>query len=171
MGDGFFPVKFDDLKAKINYLEKLSHGKLEIDGILIDRVPLQHPQGGFGFRFRQGKKTLCFITDNELRSDAPAGRTPEDYVKFCKDADILIHDAQYTPEEIDMRKGWGHSDYKATFDLASRANVKKLVLFHHDPSRTDPEVKAIKVLCDDLAGKKNSSVIIEAAKENSEIDL
>lgn len=171
MGDGFFPIKFDDLKAKIVYIEKLSYGKLEIEDIVIDRTPLQHPQGGFGFRFREGQKTLCFITDNELRSDAHSGRAPEDYVKFCKDADILIHDAQYTPEEIDMRKGWGHSDYVSTFDLAYRAGVKKLVLFHHDPSRTDSEVKAMKVLCEDLAEKKNSSMMIEAAKENSELEL
>lgn len=171
MGDGFFPIKFDDLRAKIVYMEKLSYGKLEIEDIVIDRTPLHHPQGGFGFRFREGSKTLCFITDNELRIDAPSGRAPKDYVKFCKDADILIHDAQYTPEEIDMRKGWGHSEYRSTFDLAYRAGVKKLVLFHHDPTRTDPEVKAMKVLCEDLAEKKNSSIIIEAAKENSELEL
>lgn len=171
MGDGFFPVQFADLKAEIKYLERLKDGILEIDGTLVSSIPLQHPQGGFGFRFLEGEKTLVFITDNELRKDAQIGRSPKEYAKFCKDADILIHDCQYTPQEIDERRGWGHSDYEAVLDLALEANVKKLILFHHDPSRKDAEVTAIKVLCEDLARKRNSAVKIEAARENSELEL
>ncbi len=171
MGDGFFPVKFNDLKAEIKYVEKLSQGELEIDGTLIDSIPLQHPQGGFGYRFREGKKTLAFITDNELREDAWTGRSPTEYAEFCKDANILIHDAQYTPQEIDERRGWGHSDYQSAFDLGHKAGVKRLILFHHDPSRTDQEETAIKVQCEDLARKKKSSMIIEAAKEDSELEI
>ncbi len=171
MGDGFFPIKFDDLKAEINYLENLSRGKLEIDGTVIDSIPLQHPQGGLGFRFREEEKTLIFITDNELREDAWIGKSPEEYAKFCRDADILIHDSQYTQQEINDRKGWGHSDYQAVFDLAHEANVKRLILFHHDPSRTDPELTAIKALCEDLAKNINSTMIIEAAMEESELEL
>lgn len=171
MGDGFFPITFDDLKAEIRYLERINKGPLEIDGTVIDSIPLHHPQGGLGFRFREGDKTLVFITDNELRKDSWTGRTPDDYVRFCKDADILIHDSQYTPQEINERKDWGHSDYQSTFDLAYRAGVKRLILFHHDPSRTDPEVTAIRVLCEDLARKKKSDMLVEAAKENSELEL
>ena len=169
--DGLFPITFDDLKANIHHIDQVRKGVLEIDGTRIDSIPIQHPQGGIGFRFREGDKNLVFITDNELREDAWEGRTPEEYAKFCEGADILIHDAQYTPREIKERKGWGHSDYRATFDLAHRANVKKLLLFHHDPTRTDPEVKAIKVLCEDLAGKRNSNIIIDAARENTELEL
>ena len=171
MGDGFFPIKFNALKAEISYLDTLSKGELEIDGTLIDSVPLQHPQGGFGFRFREGDKTLVFITDNELRTDAWAGRSFEEYVRFCEGADILIHDSQYTPLEIDKRKGWGHSDFGAAFDLAKTAGAKRLILFHHDPSRTDSEVTAIKVMCEDLAKKEKANMIIEAAKEEIELEL
>ena len=165
MGDGFFPVKFNDLKATIRHLDQLARGPLEIDGTTIDTVPLHHPQGGFGYRFREGGKTLVFITDNELRGDPWPGRGPEDYIRFCKDADVLIHDAQYTPQEIDERRGWGHSDYEAAFELADRAQVKRLILFHHDPARSDSEVTAVKIHCQDMAKKKNSHMIIDAAKE------
>jgi phosphoribosyl 1,2-cyclic phosphodiesterase len=171
MGDGFFPISFDDLKAKIIYLEKLTDGPLEIGGTVIDSIPLHHPQGGLGFRFREGGKTFVFITDNELRGDKWEGRSLKDYVEFSKGADILIHDSQYTPEEIDERKGWGHSDYQAAFELAYNAGVKKLILFHHDPYRTDEEVKTMESRCKGLAEKKNSAIIIQAAKEDSEIDL
>jgi len=171
IGDGFFPISFDDLRAKIIYLERLANGPLEIDGTIIDSIPLHHPQGGLGFRFRERGKTFVFITDNELRGDKWEGRSFKEYVEFCKDADVLIHDSQYTPEEIDKRKGWGHSDYQAAFELAYNAGIKKLILFHHDPYRTDKEVKTIELLCKDLAEKKNSAIMIQAAKEDSEIDL
>ena len=171
MGDGFFPLQFDDLSANLQYQDKLSKGSLEIDGVIVESIFLQHPQGGFGYKFREGGKTLVFITDNELREDAWIGRTPKEYAEFCRGADILIHDAQYIPEEIESRRGWGHSEYSATFNLAHEANVRKLILFHHDPSRTDPEVTALKISCEELALKKNSPLMIEAAQEGSEFEL
>jgi len=171
MGDGFFPITFDALKAQVTFLNRINKGILEIDGTTIDSMPLHHPQGGFGYRFHEGGKVLVFITDNELRKDSWEGRSPDDYVRFCQGADILIHDSQYTPQEIPERRDWGHSDYESAFNLAYRAGVNRLILFHHDPSRTDPEVTAIKVLCEDLANKKNSGIRIEAARENSELEL
>ena len=169
MADGFFPVKFDDLEAEINYLDRLNRGPLEIDGVVIDSIPLQHPQGGFGFRFYDGEKTFVFLTDNELTKQIIDGRYPEDYIAFCKDADILVHDAQYTPDEIDERRGWGHSDYINTLNLATEAHVKRLVLYHHDPSRKDREIDSIVAHCREIGGKNNNGIIIDAAKEGSEL--
>ncbi|MBW1681036.1 MAG: MBL fold metallo-hydrolase [Deltaproteobacteria bacterium] len=171
MGDGFFPIQFDDLRARIKYLDRINRGPLDLDGVLVDTIPLQHPQGGFGFRFREGEKTFIFLTDNELRDDAWTGRSPQDYAEFCRDADILVHDAQYTPEEIADRRGWGHSDYLSVVRLALEANVKRLILFHHDPSRKDVQVMAMKVLCDDFVRKEGATLVVEAAMENSEFDL
>lgn len=171
MGDGFFPVQFDQLTARIDYIEKLRKGVLDIEGTKIDSISLQHPQGGVGFRFREGDKTLVFLTDNELREDMWTERAPKDYVSFCKDADILIHDAQYTPAEIEERRGWGHSDYRSAIKLAHRAGVKRLVLFHHDPSRIDRAMRSIEVSCEELAREKDTGLIVEAAKENSELVL
>ena len=94
-----------------------------------------------------------------------------EYIKFCEGSDVLIHDCQYTPEEINEREGWGHSDYESVVDLAHKAEVKRLILFHHDPSRKDPEVSTIQKNCRGLAKKKNSSLVIDAAKEDSEFDL
>ena len=171
MGDGFFPIKFDDLKAEISYLGTLKDGPLKIDSVVIDCIPLQHPQGGYGFRLHEGNKSLVFLTDNELTEESWAERHPEDYIKFCKDADILIHDAQYSPEERAQRKGWGHSDYEAAFDLAVKAQVKQLILFHHDPSRIDPEVVSIKNYCEDLATRNKADISIDAAREETELTI
>ena len=171
MGDGFFPIKFDELKAKIQYLGILNIGSLKIDNVVIDRIPLHHPQGGFGFRFQEGNKRLVFITDNELEGEEWSGRQLEDFINFCKDADILIHDAQYTPAEIKNRKGWGHSDYAAVLNLAMQAHVKRLILFHHDPSRKDIDLSSFLTRCEDLGRENNSDLIIDAAREGSELTL
>lgn len=164
----FFPVKFSDIKAEINYLNRLSRGPLEIDGVVIDSIPLQHPQGGMGFRFNDGKKKIVFITDNELTKEMIDQRHPEDYLTFCRDADILIHDAQYTPEEIGKCRGWGHTDYMAAFHLAAESNAKQLILFHHDPSRKDSEITAIVDRCRKLASENNRDFIVDAAGEGGE---
>jgi len=169
MSNGFFPVKFDDLKARIKYLDKLKSGPLEIDGTVVDCIPLQHPQGGFGFRFREGAKTFVFLTDNELTEKELSGGSSQDYISFCRDADVLVHDAQYLPEEIDERRGWGHTDYKTAVKLAGEAHVKKLILFHHDPSRKDPEIASIVTHCRELADRNNAEIIIDAAEEGSEL--
>ena len=95
----------------------------------------------------------------------------QDYIDFCSDADVLIHDAQYTPDEIGRRKGWGHSDYVSTCNMAIRAGVKRLLLFHHDPWRKDSEIAAIKARCDELVTAAGAPIAIDAAKEGAEIPV
>ena len=111
------------------------------------------------------------MTDNELREDRWKGRTPKDYVKFCEDADILVHDSQFTPGEIEERRDWGHSDYGAAFAMADKANVKRLILTHHDPARTDLQVTDLASECKALARAKGSGMVSEAAMEMSELEL
>jgi phosphoribosyl 1,2-cyclic phosphodiesterase len=168
MGDGLWPIRFEELKADIQFIDKLTHGCLEIDGTIIDSIRLRHPQGGLGFRFREGDKTLVFLTDNELDVK---DKSFSDYIAFCQGADILIHDGQYIPEEISRHRGWGHSDYQSAIDLALKAHVKKMVLFHHAPERKDSDVVKITILCQDLAKKKDSNLEIESAKEDSVLVL
>ncbi len=169
MSDGFFPVQFDDLRAEIRYLDRLRRGPLNIDGVVIDTIVLRHPQGGFGFRFRETGKTFVFITDNEIAEENLASIHVDDYVEFCKDANILVHDAQYTPEEINERKGWGHSDYRVALKLAIEAHARKLILFHHDPSRKDLEIASIVAQCREFVITDNPDLVVDAAREGSEL--
>jgi len=171
MVDGFFPVKFNDLKAEIHYLDRLRYGPLTVDGTTIEGISLQHPQGGYGFRFREGEKTLVFITDNELPQDPARDSHLSRFIDFCKGADILIHDAQYTPAEMPYRKGWGHSDYISTLDLAFEADAGKLILFHHDPVRTDTEVASIEAHCKGVVGERGAGTTVAAAREGIELAL
>ena len=165
MGDGFFPVAFDHLKADIDYLNTVAHGPLDLDGVLIDSIRLNHPQGGLGFRFREGKHTMVFITDNEL--GAARGRRIPEFVEFVRGCDLLIHDAQYLPEEISERRGWGHSTYEEVMALAKEAEVHNLLLTHHDPSRSDGDVEKIVALCRETMTAPSKLRYIDAGREGA----
>jgi len=171
MGDGFFPIKFHELSARITYLDRLRNGPLVLADTVIEKIELHHPQGGYGFRFKQGDKNLVFITDNELRHDGWKGRKIEDFVRFSEGADILIHDSQYLPEEMEAKKGWGHSDYVTLLDTAIQAGVSRLVLFHHDPSRKDSQLDEIVDSCRKRARERGVSLEIDGAKEGQILEL
>jgi len=165
MGDGFFPVAFDHLKANIDYLNTLANGPLDLDGVLIDSIRLNHPQGGLGFRFREGKQTMVFVTDNEL--GAARGRRIPEFVEFVRGCDLLIHDAQYLPEEISARRGWGHSAYDEVVALAKEAEVHDLLFTHHDPSRSDAGVEKIVTLAREMMAAPGKPRYIDAAREGA----
>jgi ribonuclease BN (tRNA processing enzyme) len=165
MGDGFFPVAFDHLKAEIDYLNTVASGTLDLDGVLIDSIRLNHPQGGLGFRFREGKHAMVFITDNEL--GAVRGKRIPEFVEFVRGCDLLIHDAQYLPEEISERRGWGHSTYEEVVALAREAGVHNLILTHHDPSRSDGNVEKIVALCREMMTPHSILRYVDAAREGA----
>jgi phosphoribosyl 1,2-cyclic phosphodiesterase len=169
MGDGFFPVAFDQLKARISFINRLARGPLVLDDVLIEAMPVNHPQGCLGFRFREGSRTLVFITDNELGHDE--GRRFRDFVRFAQDCDLLIHDAQYLPEEMPEHRGWGHSTYEEAVRLAVEAKAKRLVLTHHDPGRSDAGVKHILQKARKLVSGEQGAPQIDAAREGAVYSL
>jgi phosphoribosyl 1,2-cyclic phosphodiesterase len=139
MAAPFFPVEFKHLQAKFSFGNACQTaggaGLMHITPIAIN-----HPNGGYGFKFEENGKTFVFLTDNELDFPHPNGLGRQDYVEFCRGADLLIHDAQYTAEEYFQTRGWGHSSYADATDLAIEAGVKQFALFHHDPDRSDDDL-------------------------------
>ncbi len=165
LGDGFFPVAFDQLKARISFINRVARGPLILDGVRIESVSLNHPQGCLGFKFQEDNRVLVFITDNELGLEG--GHPWEDFVQFVQGAELLIHDAQYLPEEMAWHRGWGHSSYEEVVRLAVAARVKQVLLTHHDPSRSDLNVHEIVAQARALAARAGSSARIDAAREGS----
>lgn len=134
-----FPVRFSDLKAKLVYLE--GHPKkFEIGSVTVIPIQISHPNSGKGYKFIEDGKTFVFLTDNELGFVHPGGFPAATYLEFCADADLLIHDAEYTSQEYKLLIEWGHSSYVDVLELAFQAGVKKLGLFHLNQERTDAEV-------------------------------
>lgn len=165
--DGTWPIGFEHLKAHIEPRHELVNGNLVLDGATVKAHPLQHPQGGMGFKFIEDRAVLVFLTDNELREDGWQGSCFSDFVGFCRNADLLVHDCQYLPEEMGVRRGWGHSDVDSVARLAVEADVRRLVLFHHDPWRTDDAVTQMVARCDDTVKGYNAAVTVDAAREGT----
>ena len=91
-----------------------------------------HRGDAYGYRIEEGGKTLVYCTDVEYKD-----RIDPKVVALSRNADLLIHDAQYTPDELKVKKGWGHSSWEQAVEVAEQAGVKKLALFHHDPEHND----------------------------------
>jgi len=115
----------------------------EIGSVTVVPIALSHPNGGSGYKFIEDGKSFVFLTDNELGYVHPGGMAFKDYLEFCNEADLLIHDAEYTPQEYKAFVDWGHSVYTDTLDLALKAGAKKLGLFHLNQERSDRQMDDI----------------------------
>jgi phosphoribosyl 1,2-cyclic phosphodiesterase len=163
----YFPVRHSELNAQIEYFQIQEGGFNLGDGIMLTTKYLNHPLLCLGYRFKHNGKVFCtaydsepfhnfFSTDPEDPSyDEAIVREAERAVKeenqrledFFSGADLLIYDTQYTQEEYESTKaGWGHSSIEYAITTAKRSGVRRLGLFHHEPTRTDAEI-------DDLSKK------------------
>ena len=134
MGDIYFPVPFDHLPSQVEVIEINGDEPIIIGDISVTAKQLSHPGGCLGFRVEHDGKVFTYATDNEH----PEEGFDSNMMELAKDADILVYDGQYTPEEyLDGHIGWGHSTFAEGVKIAEEVNVKKLVLFHHDPNHTD----------------------------------
>jgi ribonuclease BN (tRNA processing enzyme) len=160
----FFPVEFSELKAK--FTTGCHCDRLHCDHVLAGNdtsvechsIRLNHPNGGYGFKFISRGKAFVFLTDNEIRHHHKGGLPRKVYIDTCRNAELLFHDAQYTEPEYRSTRGWGHSTYADAVDLALEAGVKRLGLFHHDPERTDDELDRQVDWCRERIQKAGSSL-------------
>ena len=134
----FFPVDFDDLGGVVTTRELRANDKFQIGDITVTMAKLNHPDPVYGFRLEHGGQSIVYATDTE--HFACVDPTLKE---LAAGADILIYDAQYTPEEYPSKVGWGHSTWLAGAELARAAGVPQLVMFHHDPGRTDAQLAAL----------------------------
>jgi phosphoribosyl 1,2-cyclic phosphodiesterase len=137
-----FPVDLGAMGAKVTFRDVPEGEAVEIDDGLGGKVRVtnargNHPQGVFAFRVEHSGKVVVYATDTEHYE----GRIDENLAMLAKGADVFIYDSQYTPEEYAGKKGWGHSTFEEGVKLAKHAGVKRLVLFHHDPTQNDAAVR------------------------------
>jgi len=137
-----FPVKYSDITARLSYPDACPT-EFEIGSVRVVPIALSHPNGGSGYKFIEDGKRFVFLTDNELGYIHPGGLPFKDYLDFSSGADLLLHDAEYSPEEYQKFIDWGHSVYTDALALAQQAAVKKLGLFHLNQERTDREMDKI----------------------------
>ena len=137
MDGAHFPITPDQVPSNFNFVAENPLEFLENNGFHLEMVPMNHPGKAFGYKITIDDKIICYFTDNEI--DPPYEKSIElnELTNQCRNADILIHDAQYTEDDMPLKHGWGHSLISQVTELGKSAEVKNLVYYHHDPERTD----------------------------------
>ena len=137
MDGAHFPITPDQVPSNFNFVTENPLEFLAHNGFQLELVPMNHPGRAFGYKIKVDDKIICYFTDNEI--DPPYEKSIElnELTNQCRNADILIHDAQYTEDDMPLKHGWGHSLISQVTELGKSAEVKNLVYYHHDPERTD----------------------------------
>ena len=165
-----FPVRYSDLKAAVTY-EIACPTPFSIGSMEVRPIPLSHPNGGSGYKFIEDGKAFVFLTDNELGFIHPGGLAFDEYLQFAADADLLFHDAEYTPEEYKIYKQWGHSVYTDLLELAYKANAKKVGMFHLNQERSDDAMDQIVSKCKKQVAAKGYNFDIFAVASDMTFNL
>jgi phosphoribosyl 1,2-cyclic phosphodiesterase len=170
MSPPYFPVGLEVVRANIRFAN-INQRVFHIGSIKVQPIFISHPNGGLGFRFEENGKSFVFLTDNELDYVHDMGLGFSDYVEFCKNADLLIHDSEFTDKDYKFYRLFGHSQYTDAVRLAIKSQVKRLGLFHLNRERTDEKVDAIVEHANALIAKSKIRIECFAAGNRFEIKL
>ena len=142
MQEEYFPVSLDGMGANWKFLQTaVDH--FVMDNAFVRTLKHGHPGGAYSYRVHDSSgKVVVFCTDIEHGE-----RLDPDIVAFARGADILIHEGQYTPEELTAKRGWGHSSWEQAVQVAEEAQVPRLVITHHDPDHDDEFLLDIEQQC------------------------
>ncbi len=139
-----FPVPLAAMRAQMTFADALPNRVFETGPFRITPIELPHPQGCMGYHIEAGGQRLAYMTDVEVTLDGLDRRVCD----TIEGANVLVLDAQYTPDEYEgrygpSRKGWGHSTMIEAANIARGLHAKRLFLFHHDPAHSDDFVEAM----------------------------
>ena len=160
-----FPVPLQIMGADLKFCDIEIGETIKVGDLIVENALLNHPGEAVGYRVTWNNRVAAYITDTEHFPD----RLDENVLWLVRDADVMIYDATYTDEEYHHEKtskvGWGHSTWQEAVKVAKAANVKQLVIFHHDPIHSDDFMDQIAL--NTKAAFPNSVI----AKEGMTIDL
>jgi phosphoribosyl 1,2-cyclic phosphodiesterase len=157
----YFPVDMTVLASARSFYD-LDFGAIDVHGAVISSAPLNHPQESVAYRIEADEGTFVLATDTEPGSPLHDRALRE----LAQGADVLVYDAQYTPEQLQSeKKGWGHSSWLEGVRIARECGVSRLILFHHDPDNDDRFVDGL------VERARQEFPNVEGAAEGLEINL
>ncbi len=166
-----FPVHLYEVPAT-TYFHDANEGSWSMGPATVSSQSIMHAGQTVGYRIRDADgSVLAYLTDHEPALGSDLERLPGEWISgfaLAAGADILIHDAQYTPQEYEERVGFGHSSTEHVAAFAARTGVGRLVMFHHDPWHTDEELDAMRADVLDRWGVDPDRCLI--ATEGAELD-
>jgi phosphoribosyl 1,2-cyclic phosphodiesterase len=177
-----FPIRLAEMKARMKFIP-IQEETITVSPATVQSCYVNHSSSALGYRIEEKGRSVVYISDNEpfdrkrshsvrninkriLKLFLKTGGNPNNkIVSFARGADVLIHDATYTPSEYARHIGWGHSDYVFALKLAAKAGVKKLILFHHDQSHSDDRIDMIVRRCREIIKTRGYRFSCSAASE------
>ncbi len=165
MDDPFFPVDLDAMPATLEIGEMPIGGERSTGPFHVRSAPLFHPAPALAYRVEADGRSVVYATDTE----DPFSGKENPVIALAEGADCLIHDAQY--EDEDYKKGWGHSTIASAVDVATKAHVKRLVLYHHDPERSDDALDEVGKKAQRLARERGGPLEVLVAYEGLELTV
>ena len=142
MRTDYFPVPMTGMGAGIEFL-KWPEDSLSDGGASLHVLKHCHPGDAYSYRI-QGKEQKVVVVCTDIEH---GDRVDERIVEFARGADLLIHEGQYTTEELPRFRGWGHSSWQQAVEVAERAEVKQLIVTHHDPDHDDAFLQDVERQC------------------------
>ena len=173
MDSVYFPITMKEFGAQITF-KNLGEESFQLGEVKISTILLNHPGKCLGYRIDYKGKSFCYITDNELyleNSPHYAQFDVDKLITFIQQTDVLVIDATYTDDEYPKKIGWGHSAVSRVVDVAAKAQVKELCLYHHDPDQFDVHIDAKLQFARDLLAQRGSSTLCSASMEGSTISI
>jgi phosphoribosyl 1,2-cyclic phosphodiesterase len=175
MDPAVFPVPLDALSAKLT-VQQVEPGEFSIGEFRVRAMKLRHPGTTLGYRLTPvaGGPSMAYVTDNELGAGGhydTGSAWRQQFVEFLRGVDLLIHDAMYTPAELEGHRGWGHSTFAEAVALAADAAVKRLVLFHHEPEHDDAAMDELLAAARGEAKRRSGPAEVLAAQEGVQLTL
>jgi len=175
MDPAVFPVPLDALSARLT-VQHIEPGEFTIGEFRVQAMRLRHPGTTLGYRLTPlaGGPAMAYVTDNELGEGTDYGLAPSwraEFVRFLDGAELLIHDAMYTPAELETHRGWGHSTFAEAVAVAQEAGVRRLVLFHHEPDHGDDAMDRLLAEARRLVAGDATPTEVLAAQEGVELTL
>ena len=165
MDDPFFPVDLDGLPVQLEIHEVESGSRRAVGPYTVIAATINHPAPALAYRIEADGKAIVYATDTE---DAFTGRT-NPVIELARNADALIHDGQFVDE--DFKPGWGHSTVAKAIDIATEAKAKRLILYHHDPERSDDALDRIGADAQKRADELGNGLEVIVAREGMELAL
>jgi len=168
-----FPVPFDRLAARIEFVVLEAGRRYDIDGITVTGMRQAHSGDSYAYRLEHGGKALIYATDSEHKLEDP--RESEAFAAFFRDADMVIFDAMYSlAEAVSVKEDWGHSSNVVGVELCQLAGAKHLVLFHHEPASDDATIARIwrdTVRLEEITREGRTPLRVTAAYDGLELDV
>ena len=183
----FFPVSLRELPSHLA-IEELKEMEFQIGKVKVQAKFVNHPGICAGYRLFTSAGSIVYMPDNEPYESLKlqvAGKDGIDndealnfaqterakMIEFLRDCDVAILDAQYTDEEYERHIGWGHSPFSSAVRLALDADVKRILLFHHDPTHDDDMIDRMVEQARDLVLKSGKAMEVEGAREGMEVAI